>query len=85
MSKVIDVGRYCPDCGDPLTNPQKCKCGWRLKRESGKQYSENCMCAGCKNKTDVIMWNNGELITRCAWHYTEDLRSAGKNQLRVSP
>jgi hypothetical protein len=75
------MSKYCPDCGDPLTNPKRCNCGWVFK-ESAKSYPETCMSIGCDKKTDVVFWSNGSPITRCAWHYTQDLRGTKKNQLR---
>lgn len=85
MSKVIDLARYCPDCGDPLSNPKRCRCGWKVnqKSEAGKPYSENCMVSSCRNETDVVIRNGGEYITRCCSCYDKDLRRVGKNQLRI--
>lgn len=86
MSKNLTKGRYCPDCGGALLNPERCSCGWKARaaeKESAKNYPENCMVMGCKSATDVVCWVDGQPITRCCWHYTQDQRNVGKNQLRM--
>ena len=78
-------GRYCPDCGGALLNPSRCSCGWKTKAEEkaeGRNYPGSCMVIDCRSNTDVVTWVNGSPITRCCWHYSQDLQRAGKNQLR---
>jgi hypothetical protein len=81
----MSKSKYCQDCGGALLNPDRCSCGWKSKaaeKESGKTYPGTCMVVDCKADTDVVTWVNDRPITRCCWHYSEDLRRAGKNQLR---
>jgi hypothetical protein len=78
------MAKYCPDCGGPLLNQERCSCGWkaRAEKESLKTYPEDCMVVGCKHKTDVVVWKDEKPITRCSWHYSEDLKRSGKHQMR---
>jgi len=42
--------------------------------EAGKPYHPKCGVNGCTANTDVVIWRQGVPVTRCAWHYTEDVR-----------
>lgn len=54
------------------------------ERASAPMFSEKCMRLDCNNKTDVVIRNGGNVITRCCQCYDQDLRRAGRNQLRVN-
>jgi hypothetical protein len=82
----VSKNKYCQDCGGALLNPDRCPCGWKTKaiaQETSRNYPGSCMVVDCREDIVVVVWVNDRPVTRCCWHYTQDLHRAGKHQLRA--